>query len=167
MIELNFFMVTVMELCFGSVLEIVLITQGCFHYCWAVFTQTCLFCLPLHPTCAGTGVHEFRWDTSGLLISTDQRNIPDCITSCSACNTGWSTSDGFCLLKHCYHDGASLFLKWLNTCLPTGSGQWVPFMCGFCLAIKLPLSPQVFSLLCFQFSPPSHWWGMIEQLGGV
>lgn len=38
-IELNFFMVASMRLCFAFVLEIVLMTEGCFGYCWAVLTQ--------------------------------------------------------------------------------------------------------------------------------
>jgi len=39
-VELMFFRVARMRLCFGFVLETALITQGCFSYCWAAFTQS-------------------------------------------------------------------------------------------------------------------------------
>jgi len=38
-VELNFFTVAGMGLCFEFVLKTVLIIQRCFHYCWAVLTQ--------------------------------------------------------------------------------------------------------------------------------
>ena len=50
-IDLIFFPIASMGLCFGFVLETVLITQGCFRYCWAVLTQSQgLFCFSPHPT---------------------------------------------------------------------------------------------------------------------
>jgi len=50
-IELNLFVVTSMGLCFGFVLKMVLIIQGCFSYCWAVLTQCQgLLCSSYHPT---------------------------------------------------------------------------------------------------------------------
>ena len=45
-----------MGLCFGFVLKTVLITQGCFRYCWAVLTQSQgLFCFSPHPTSEQAG----------------------------------------------------------------------------------------------------------------
>jgi len=50
-IELIFFIVASMRLCFGFVLKTVLITQTCFSYCWAVLTQSQgLFCFPHYTT---------------------------------------------------------------------------------------------------------------------
>jgi len=39
-IELIFFIVASMGLCFGFVLKTVLITEGCVSSCWAVLTQS-------------------------------------------------------------------------------------------------------------------------------
>jgi len=39
-IELIFFLVAGIGLCFGLVLETVLVTQRCFGHCWAVLTQS-------------------------------------------------------------------------------------------------------------------------------
>ena len=47
-IELIFFRVARMGLCFGFVLKTVLITQGCFHYHWAVLTPNQGFFRFLH-----------------------------------------------------------------------------------------------------------------------
>ena len=55
-IELIFFIVAGMGLRFGFVLKTVLITQGCFHYCRAVLTQSQgLFCVSPHPTSEEAG----------------------------------------------------------------------------------------------------------------
>ena len=49
-VELIFLIVASMGLSFGFVLETVLITQGCFSYCWAVLTQSQgLFCSSYRP----------------------------------------------------------------------------------------------------------------------
>ena len=58
-IELIFFIVASMGLCFGFVQRTVLITQGCFRYCWAVLTQSQgLFCSSPTPSAGGLGVHK-------------------------------------------------------------------------------------------------------------
>jgi len=50
-IELIFFVVAGMGLCFGSSLKTMLISQGCFSYCLAVLTQSQgLFCFSHHST---------------------------------------------------------------------------------------------------------------------
>jgi len=49
-VELIFFIVASVRLCFGFVLNAVLIIQGCFHYCRAVLTQSQgLFCFSPRP----------------------------------------------------------------------------------------------------------------------
>jgi len=48
--ELNLFVVASMGLCFGFILNTVLVTQGCFGCCWAVLTQSQgLFCSSHRP----------------------------------------------------------------------------------------------------------------------
>lgn len=55
-IEVIFFTVGSMVLCSGFVLETVLITQGCFHSCWAVLTQhQGFFCFSCHLTSKWAG----------------------------------------------------------------------------------------------------------------
>jgi len=50
-VELIFFIVAIMGLCFGFVLETVLVIQGCFSYCRAGLTQSQgRFCYSAHPT---------------------------------------------------------------------------------------------------------------------
>ena len=65
-IELIFFVVANMVLCFGFVLEAVLVIQGCFPYCWAVITQSQgLFCFSPQPTSERLGGHkELGGDTA-------------------------------------------------------------------------------------------------------
>jgi len=48
-VELIFFIVASMRLCFGFVLKRVLITQGCFCYRWAALTESRLFLLLTWP----------------------------------------------------------------------------------------------------------------------
>ena len=61
-IELICLIIASMGLCFGFVLETVLIIQGCFHYCWAVLTQSQgLFCLSPHPTSEEAGGAQGVW----------------------------------------------------------------------------------------------------------
>lgn len=67
--------------------------------------------LPLTPPhlCREWGYTSSEETHLGQLIPTDQRNNPDCITSCSAYNTGGSRSNDVCLPKHCQNFGAWLF----------------------------------------------------------
>ena len=66
-IELIFFLVAGMGLCFGFVLKTVLITEGCFPYCWAVLVLSQgLFCFSPHPTSEEAGgAQGVRGDTAG------------------------------------------------------------------------------------------------------
>ena len=55
-IELIFFIVASMGMCFAFVLRTVLIAQGCFSYCWAVLTQSQgLCCSSPHPASEEAG----------------------------------------------------------------------------------------------------------------
>ena len=72
------------------------------------------------------------------------------------------------------HDGALLSWRWLNTCLPMGSAELIPWFTllacvAFALPIKLSLS-QPTSLLPFTLlilSPIPLWEGVSEQLRGA
>lgn len=60
-VELIFLTVADMGLCFGFVLEAVLVTQGWFCYPLVVVTQTQgLFCSSPHPTSEGAGGTQGR-----------------------------------------------------------------------------------------------------------
>ena len=68
-IELIFFIAAHLWLCFGSMTKTVLITQGCFSYCWAVLTQHQVFCFfslsGAAPPASRLGVHKkLRGDTT-------------------------------------------------------------------------------------------------------
>lgn len=70
-------------------------------------------------------------------------------------------------------DGALLSWRWLNTCLPLGSSELIPWFAllehvAFAFPIKLRL-PQAMScvLSCFQFSSPSQCRGERKQLRGA
>ena len=66
-IELNYFIVVCMGLCFGFVLKTVLIMQWCFSYCWALLTQHWgLFCSSHCPAREYARVHrKLGGDTAG------------------------------------------------------------------------------------------------------
>ena len=123
------------------------------------------------------------WEATqlGQRTPTDQRDIPYHMTSCSAYRAGgrrrkggdiWS--DGICLPKSP--------LRVTEPCFP-GDG-WAPacrwevvneFLVLLCLRAQLflyllnclYLSPRVFSLLLFRFSPPSQQGGMSEWVCGA
>lgn len=66
-------------------------------------------------------------------------------------------------------DGVLLCWRWLNSCLPVGSGEWTPcsaLLVHVAFAIKLPVS-QVFSCSSFRFSPLCHWWGWASGYVGL
>ena len=104
-----FFIVASMGLCFGFVLETVLITQGCFSCCWAVPTQSQgLFCFstPPHQRVGWGCTRSWEGTQLGQLTPTDQRDIPYHMTSWSAYKAGGRRRKGgtfgvmaFCLPK--------------------------------------------------------------------
>lgn len=67
-------------------------------------------------------------------------------------------------------DGALLSWRWLNTCLPLGSSELIPWFAllervALAFLIKLHL-PQAMSFT-FQFSSPSQCRGVRKQLHGA
>ena len=138
-----------------------LITQGCFQDCWALLTQCQgLSCFSHHPT--RLGVHK---KLGGDTARTADPNWPKGYSMpygvmLSNINLGEEEGRGGCLESWCLssqvtitHDGALLSWRWLNTCLPTGSSEWIPCFAllvrtAFALPIKLSLS-QPMSFLTF------------------
>jgi len=180
-IELIFFLIASVGLCFGFVLKTVWVTHQCFHYCWAVLTQSQgFFCFSHHPTSeeargargVGRGHSQDSWPqmTTGIFRTTWRH--AQCIR--------WGEEEGSRGHSEWWHlssrdtvrcDGALLSWRWLNTCLPMGSSEWVPCFAlladtAFAYLINcLYLNPRVFSLLPFHFSPPCHSeWEASEQM---
>ena len=175
-----FFTVASMGLCFGFVLKTVFMIQGCFSYCWAALTQSQgLFCFSHHPTSeeaggaqeAGRGHSRDSWPqlTKGIFHTishhAQHRKLGEGGGRAERLER-WRFSSQVTVR----HDGALLAWRWLNTCLPMGSSEWIPCfaflarMVFLYLLSCLYLNPRVFSLLPFQFSPPSHQRGVPKQL---
>lgn len=89
-IELFFFTVAGMELCFGFLTKTVLITEGCFTIAkqcnTAVLTQSMAFCLSPHPTSKAGWRCTRNWEgtQSEQLISSYKRDTPHDMASHSA-----------------------------------------------------------------------------------
>ena len=182
-IELVSFRVASMGLCFGFVLETVLITQGCVSSCWAGLTQRQGLCCCSHlPTseeaggARGAGRGHSRDScpqlTPGMFQTIWRR--------AQHRELGEEGGRGGCwewrrlsaqVTVTC--DGALLSWRWLDTCLPwevLNEFLGLLCLCAWLLLYLLNclyLNPWVFSLLCFQFSPPSHWGEVSEQLCGA
>ena len=144
-----------MGLCFGFVLRTVLITQGCFCYCWAVLTQSQgLFCSSHHPT------SEWAGGAQGVGRGHSRDSWPQLTKGIS--HTIWRHAQHIKLGEEegrrahlerwrlssqvtVTRDGALLSWRWLNSCLTMGSGEWIPcfalLVCAaFALPVKLSLS---------------------------
>ena len=139
-----------MGLWFGSVLRTVLITQGCFCYCWAVLTQSQgLFCFSHHTTSeevevvqeAGRGRSWDSWPqlTKGIfhtiwrhaqhLKQGEEEERGGCSEWCRLPSQVTVT-----------RGGALLSWRWLNTCLLMGSCELIPcFALLACVAFALPI----------------------------
>jgi len=153
-------------------------TQGCFSYCWAVLTRhQGLFCS--HQRVGWGWAKGWEGAQQGQLTPTDHRDTPCHRTSCSAMTAGGRWRKGGCSERwHLFsqvtitHDGALLSWRWLNTCLPMGSKEWIPccaLLAGmaFALPINLPLS-QPMSFLTFTLpilSPHPTMGGVSKRLG--
>lgn len=182
-----FFIVASMGLCFGFVLKMVLIIQGCFRYWYAVLTQgQCLFCLSHHLTNkkAEGSQAAVRGHSLDSWPQTDPRDIPYPMVSCSVYKAnGRRREKGtfgvmvvfFQVTITC--NGALLFWRWLNTCLTMGSGKLIPCIALFCFAllvsqlllyllILLSLY-QPMSFLTFPNLYPISRGGVSEQLCGA
>ena len=165
-IELIFFIVASRGLCFGFVLKTVLITQRCFHHCWAkAFSAS-------HPTppARRLGVHKkLGRDTAGTADPTWPKGYSIPYGSCSVYKAGGRRRKGggifgvmvFIFPSNLMCDGAPLSWRWLNTCLPMGSREWIPCFAllvhSFCFTYSTVfISTHEFSLLPSWFSPLSH-----------
>ena len=115
----------------------------------------------LSPTWEGwRGTGNWEGTQPGQLTQTSQRDIPYHMMSCWVYKLGeeegsgghlalWRLSSQVTVTR----DGALLSWGWLNTCLPMGSGEWIPCFAllacmSFALPIKLSLS-QPMSFLTF------------------
>jgi len=106
-IELIFFILAGMGLCFGFVLKTILITLGCFSCFPAVLTQSGPFLLlvPPHQQVGWGCTRSWEGTQLGQLTSGDQRDVPYRMTSWSATKAGRRRrkgdiqSDGTCLPK--------------------------------------------------------------------
>ena len=151
-IELIFFTVAGMGLCFGFVLKTVLITQGCFLYCSYTEPRPFLLLPPPQQRAGWGGTRSWEGTQLGQLTPTDHRDIPDHMVSCAACKAGGRRRKGGCSewwrlssQVAIRRDGALLSWRWLNTCLLMGSGKLIPCLAllactAFALPIKLSLS---------------------------
>ena len=89
-IELIFFMVASMGLCFGFVLKTVLIIQGYFSYSEQCLHRVKVFSAS-HPTPPARrlgGTRSWEGTQLGQLTPTDQRDISDHMVLCSAIKAG-------------------------------------------------------------------------------
>ena len=139
----------------------VLITQGCFSYCWAVLTQSQgLFCSSHHPTSEEAGGAQEVWRghsrdswpqlTKGIFhtIWHHAQHIKLGEEEGRGGRSEWWRLSSQVTVTH---DGALLSWRWLNACLPMGSGEWIPRFAllvhaAFALPVKLSFSQPMSSL---------------------
>ena len=162
-----------MGLCSGFVLKTVLLTQGYFSDCWSALTQSQgLFCFSPHQQIGqsaqepGEGTRLGSWPqlTKGIFHATWRH--AQHIKLGEGGNGGerlkWQHLSSQVTIM-C--DGALLSWRWLNSCLPMGSGEWIPYFAllahaGFTLPVTLSLSQPTsfltFTLLILSPVPP---WG--------
>lgn len=152
--------------CFVFVLERVLITEGCFCYCWEALKQSQGFSashlIPPARKLGGTRIWEGTW--SGRLTTTDSRDIPYHIASCSAYKVGKSRkgrhSGWWCLSSHVTIMYDRVLLSWGCLKLPVHGEWWVNFFdllacVTFSLPIKLSLSVRFYLFL-------TQRWGILK-----
>ena len=147
---------------FGFVLEAALITQRRFHYRWAVLTHgPGIFCSSPHQP-AGWGC-RVSWEATqpGQLTSAGQWDAPYRVTSCAVYKAGGRLARGPLLGDGLVGSSCSRLPQLSVLGLIS-----LPLLFSFSLQfINIlfqwwncsSLSPPVFSLLPFQFSPPSCW----------
>lgn len=152
----NFLQVASVQLCFAFVLITVLITQGCFCYCWAGLTQSQGFSAS-HPTSVSKRLGMYKKLGGGTIKTahpTDHREIPCPITSWSTLRR-WERKNYVQLFRVMVfasqaitkHNGALLSWRGLNICLPIQSGEWIPY---FALLKLATLSIKLFLSLCIR-----------------
>lgn len=87
------------ELCFGFMMKTVLITLGCFGYCWVIKQGQDIFCFWLpHQWVGWVCARSWEGTQPGQPTPTDQRDIRDHVVSPPAIKAeGWKFHGGF----HC------------------------------------------------------------------
>ena len=135
-IELIFFVVACMGLCFGFVLQTVLMIQGCFSYCWAVLTQhQGLFCFSPHSPASRLGVHKKLWgDTAGTADPNWPKGYSIPYDFIMLSNKSWAKKKEamvFVFLSHHYTWWSPAFLEMAEH-LPADAKQWMNSL--FCFA---------------------------------
>ena len=167
--ELNFFAVVCIGLCFGFLLEIVSITRWCLRNCGAVLAQCWgLLCSSPPPPASRLGAQKagrgHSQDTRPRLTKVQSTPYDVMLSNKSGGKkekTGW-LSERRCLSPQvsAAGDGALLSWRWLNTCPPVGSHEWIPYFAllaytAFAVPVKLSLSQPRSSYLC-PFDCPPH-----------
>lgn len=129
------------------------ITQRCLWYCWAGLTQTqSLFCLSPHSTSEDIGGAQGfwrgdRWDsqpqvTKGI-FQTIQHHTQHIELEEERGKRGYLEKWWFSSQVTITHDGALLSRGWLETYLPIGSREWIPYfalLLWMALAFPIKLS---------------------------
>lgn len=121
-----------MRLCFGLLLETVFITQGTFSFCPAaadIQSGPLLLLIPPHQQRAWGAQKAGRRHSQEQLTQTESKDAPDHMASCLACKVRERRKKGGCLEWWHLSSKASVTLfprGWLSTCLPWGSGEWIP-----------------------------------------
>ena len=162
--ELVFFEVACVGLCFGFMVERVLITKACLLLSSACTASRPFFLTPPHQRVGWGCTRSWEGTQLGQLTPTDQKDVPYHMMSHSAIKTGGRTKKGGMFRV--------MALRMMKPCFP-GDGQmpacqWevvTELLILLCLHVQLLLCllnclyliPQVFSLLPSQFLPPSHW----------
>ena len=167
-IELILLTVASMGLCFGFVLKTVLIIQGSFRYCRAVLTWSqSLFWSSDCPTSETAGLHKKLWgDTGGTADHNWPKGYPTVWLHAQHIKLGEEQGSGRHLDLGCLSsqvtvmcDGTLLSWRWLNTFLPMGCNELIPWFTllaciAFTLLIELALSRHT-SFLTFTLLLPS------------
>lgn len=125
-VEVIYFIIVGMGLCFRFMLKTVLIIQGCFCYWWAELAQSRPFLLLIQPSQQrGWGCTRNWVDIQPGETTTDPRDIPYSVTWCWTYKASWTPA---CLWKRMkfhvllllVHSAFDLPIK-LSLSQPTGS----------------------------------------------
>lgn len=164
-IELNFFIVAHILLCFGFVTKGVLIIHQCFSYCWTVlkYHQDLLSLTLLQQQVDWGCTNSWEGTQRRQLIQTYQRDIPYHMPSRLAIkNTGkkggWFRVTVFVFPRNHYMWWSPAFLEMAKHLPANGKELINSLFCFACIGrfwFPYYLNPQVFALLPSLFSPPS------------
>ena len=171
-----------MGLRFGFVLKTVLVDNtGMFLLLLSsAYTQSrsCLLLTPPHQWVGWGCTRSWEGTQPGQLTPTDQRDIPYHMTSCSAYKArgrrrkwGMFGVMVFVFTGNHYTWWSPAFLEVAEHLPADGKRRMNSLLC-LCVQLLLYLNCLylnlwVFSLLLFQFSPPSHWGWVSERLCGT